>query len=260
MFSPYLYQEVVKLLDQLKCLIEYQKIEDKKNQLIRSYEEAPRRIAELEKEFEYFEGQYLSKKEEYGNAKKTHRSIEQQVEDLGARLGRQKTRQSEVKTNKEYQAILKEIDETKKDVSRSEDSVLELMERIERLGGEVAELEKDLAERRRKLEEDKAILQQEGEELKGRLDRLEVIRQLVRERVNPELLKKTDFLFMKQAGIAVSAVENGVCKVCHMNIPPQKFIELQRDEDILQCPHCHRFLYWPGHEGYCVAEDDIDSI
>jgi predicted nucleic acid-binding Zn-ribbon protein len=250
----------VKLLDQLKCLIEYQKIEDKKNQLIRSYEEAPRRIAELEKEFEYFEGQYLSKKEEYGNAKKTHRSIEQQIEDLGARLGRQKTRQGEVKTNKEYQAILKEIDETKKDVAKSEDSVLEIMDKIERLAGEVAELENDLAERRRKLEEDKAVLLREGEELKGRLDRLEAIRQLVRERVTPELLKKTDFLFLKQAGIAVSAVENGVCKVCHMNIPPQKFIELQRDEDIMQCPHCHRFLYWPGHEGYCVSEEDIDSI
>ncbi len=248
------------MLDQLKCLIEYQKIEDKKNQLIRSYEEAPRRIAELEKEFEDFEGQYLSKKEEYDNAKKTHRSVEQQVEDLGARLGRQKTRQGEVKTNKEYQAVLKEIDETKKDVVKSEDSVLELMDRIERLGGEVAELEKDLAERRRKLDKDKAILQREGEALKVRMDRLEGIRQLVRERVTPELLKKTDFLFLKQAGIAVSAVENGVCKVCHMNIPPQKFIELQRDEDLMQCPHCHRFLYWPGHEGYCVSEEDIDSI
>ncbi len=248
------------MLDQLKCLIEYQKIEDKKNQLIRSYEEAPRRIAELEKEFEYFEGQYLSKKEEYDNAKKAHHSIEQQIEDLRARLGRQKTRLGEVKTNKEYQAMLKEIDETKKDISRNEDSVLELMDKIERVGMEVAELEKALAEKRRKLEEDRSVLLREGDELKGRLDRLEGIRHLVRERVSPELLKKTEFLFQKQAGIAVSAVENGVCNVCHMNIPPQKFIELQRDEDILQCPHCHRFLYWPGHEGYCVTEEDIDSI
>jgi uncharacterized protein len=248
------------LLDQLKCLIEYQKIEDKKNQLIRGYEEAPRRIAELEKEFEYFEGQYLSKKEEHDDAKKTHRSIEQQIEDLRARMGRQKTRLAEVKTNKEYQAILKEIDETKKEVSKNEDSALELMERIERLGSEAAELEKDLAERRGKLEEERAVLQRESDELKGRLDRLEAIRQLVRDKVTPELLKKTEFLFYKQAGIAVSAVENGVCKVCHMNIPPQKFIELQRDEEILQCPHCHRFLYWPGHEGYCITEEDIDSI
>ncbi len=248
------------MLDQLKCLIEYQKIEDKKNQLIRSSEEAPRRIAELEREVESFEGQYLSKKEEHENAMKMHRSVEQQIEDLGARMGRQKTRQSEVKTNKEYQAIIKETDETKKEISKGEDSLLEIMANIERLGGEVAELEKELAERRRKMEEEKAVLLQESAELQSRLERLEGIRQLVRQRVTPELLKKTDFLFVKQAGIAVSSVENGVCSVCHMNIPPQKFIELQRDEDILQCPHCHRFLYWPGHEGYCITEEDIDSI
>jgi len=248
------------LLDQLKCLIEYQKIEDKKNELIRSYEEGPRRIAEMEKEFEYFEGQYLSKKEEYDDAKKAHRATEQQTEDLKSRLSRQKTRLAEVKTNKEYQAMLKEMEETKKEVAGNEDSTLELMERIERLSGEVAELEKDVAERRKILEADRAVLRREGEGLKGRLDRLEGIRQLVRDRVTPELLKKTEFLFLKQAGIAVSAVENGICRVCHMSIPPQKFIELQRDEDIMQCPHCHRFLYWPGHEGYCVTEADIDSI
>jgi len=248
------------LLDQLKCLIEYQKIEDKKNQLIRSYEEAPRRLAELEKEFEFFEGQYLSKKEEYDDARKTHRTVEQQIEDLRARMGRQKTRLGEVRTNKEYQAMLKEIDETKKEVSRNEDIALELMDKIDRLVREVGDLGNDLEGRRRKLEEERAVVQRESGELKGRLDRLEAIRRNVRDRLTPDLLKKTDFLFEKQAGIAVSAVENGVCKVCHMNIPPQKLIELQRDEDILQCPHCHRFLYWPGHEGYCVTEEDMDDI
>jgi predicted nucleic acid-binding Zn-ribbon protein len=58
----------------------------------------------------------------------------------------------------------------------------------------------------------------------------------------------------------VAAVENGVCQVCHMIIPPQKFIELQRDQDIMQCPHCHRFIYWPGHEGYCLPEGEADDI
>ncbi len=248
------------MLDQLKCLIEYQKVEDKKNQLIRSREESPQRIAELEKEFEHFEVQYLSKKEEHGNAGKMHHEIEQRLEDLRARLARQKTRQNDVKTNKEYQAILKEIEETKKEIAQGEETTLALMESIERLGGEIAELEKEVTERRRKMEAEKRVLQRQSDEFQGRLDRLEAIRQLVRDRVTPELLKKTDFLLEKQAGIAVSSVENGVCKVCHMNIPPQKFIELQRDENLMQCPHCHRFLYWPGHEGYCVTEEDIDSI
>lgn len=248
------------MLDQLKCLIEYQKIEDKRNQLIRSSEEAPRRIAELEREFEAFEGEYLSKKEEYETAKKNHKSIEQQIEDLRSRMARQKTRQSEVKTNKEYQAIIKEMDDTKKEISRNEDSALELMDTIETLGGELKGLESEVAEKRKALDEQKAVLLEESASLKSRLDKLEVIRQGVRERVTPELLKKTDFLLQKQAGIAVSSVENAVCRVCHMNIPPQKFIELQRDEALMQCPHCHRFLYWTGHEGYCFTEEDIDSI
>jgi uncharacterized protein len=248
------------LLDQLKCLIEYQKIEDKKNTLIRSCEETPRRIAELDREFELFEGLFLSKKEEYDNARKAHKTLEQSIVDLGARLTRQKARQNEVKTNKEYQAVLKEIDETKKEITKNEDGTLELMDTIESLGRELQELEKQVAEKRKYLDEQKATLQQESDQLKGRLDRLEAIRQKVRDRVEPDLLKKTDFLFLKQAGVAVSAVDNGVCQVCHMNIPPQKFIELQRDDVILQCPHCHRFLYWPGHEGYCMLEENVDDI
>lgn len=248
------------MLDQLKCLIEYQRIEDKKNLLIRSCEETPRRIAELDKEFELFEGEYLAKKEEYDNARKAHKALEQNTTDLGSRVERQKARQNEVKTNKEYQAVLKEIDETKKEITKNEDSTLELMGTIETLGREIKELQKVVAEKRKNLDEQKAILQQESDQLKSRLDRLEAIRQRVRNRVEPDLLKKTDFLFLKQSGIAVSAVDNGVCQVCHMNIPPQKFIELQRDDVMLQCPHCHRFLYWPGHEGYCVLEEDIDDI
>ena len=45
------------------------------------------------------------------------------------------------------------------------------------------------------MEADKAVLQEESDQLKGRLDKLEAIRQMVRDRVTPDLLKKTDFLF-----------------------------------------------------------------
>lgn len=248
------------MLDQLKCLIEYQRVEDKKNQLIKGCQETPQRIADLEKDFELFEGEYLSRKAEHENAKKSHKLVEQAIVDLEARLSRQKTRQNEVKTNKEYQAILKEIEETKKEIARNEESALELMTTIESASADLEQLEKQVLEKKKKIDKEKAVLKGESDKLKKRLNRLEEIRLRVRERLDPDLLKRTDFLLKKQAGVAVSAVENGVCRVCHMNIPPQKFIELQRDDALLQCPHCHRFLYWPGHEGYCVLHEDIDSI
>lgn len=258
------YQDNIKggstLLDQLKCLIEYQILEDRKNQLIRGCEETPKRIAEIEKEFEQSEGEYLAKKAEHDLARKAHKSLEQGIQDLETRISRSKSRMNEVKTNKEYQAILKEIEDIRKDIAGREDGALELMENIEALGKELKTLEKDLSTRRQKLEEDRKVLNSESDQLKNRLERLEALQQTVREKLNPELLKRTNFLFKKQAGIAVAAVENGVCQVCHLNIPPQKYIELQKDEVILQCPHCHRFLYWPGHEGYCVKDEDLETI
>jgi len=248
------------LLSQLRCLIQYQILENKKNQLVRGCEETPRRVSEIEKEFEHFEADYLARKAEHELALKNRKSLEQTIADLENKIARSKSRMSEVKTNKEYQAILKEIEDIKKDIASKEDSALELMEKIEALGRQVKDLEKDLAAQRRKLEENRQKLESESAQLKERLDYLEGLQQKVREKLEPELVKRSDFLFKKQAGIAVAAVENGVCQVCHLNIPPQKFIELQRDDAILQCPHCHRFLYWPGHEGYCVREEELEDL
>ena len=67
------------MLEQLKCLVQYQILEDKKAKLVRSCEETPKRIAEIEKEFEKFESIYLEKKAEQEHAKKLHRSLEQEI-------------------------------------------------------------------------------------------------------------------------------------------------------------------------------------
>jgi predicted nucleic acid-binding Zn-ribbon protein len=248
------------LLEQLKCLVQYQILEDKKTKLVRSCEETPRRIAEIEKEFEQFESVYLGKKAEQEHGKKMHHSLEEEVAELESKIKRSKTRMNEVKNNKEYQAILKEIAEQQKEISEKEDAALEFMETIDHLGKELKELGKEVAKRKQKMEEDRRELQHEADQLKGRLDRIEELQARVRARLEPDVWKRSEVLLRKQAGIAVAAVESGVCQVCHLNIPPQKFIELQRDESIMQCPHCHRFIYWPGHEAYCLFEEDLEAI
>lgn len=256
---PRRYRRIT-LVEQLKCLIQFQILEDKKSRLIRSCEDTPRRIAELLKEFEQFEAEYRSRKAEYEHAKKMHRSLEQEISDLENKIRRSRERMNEVKTNKEYQAILKEIDDLKKEITRKEDGTLEFMDRIESLSRELRDSEVEVGRRKKKLEEDKSALEVEKEKLSGRLEHIEALQRKVREKMDPEILKRSEFLLKKQAGIAVAAVENGVCKVCNLNIPPQKFIELQRDETIHQCPHCHRFIYWPGHEAYCVHDEDLENL
>jgi uncharacterized protein len=248
------------LLEQLRNLIELQLLEDKKAHLIRDCEGTPRRVEELEKEFKHFEAEYLERKAELDNAKKMHRSLEQGIAELETKIGRSKTRMGEVKTNKEYQAILKEIEDVKKDIGQKEDQALECMEKIEGIGKELKRQEKDVEVRRKVMEAERQVLVAESEKLKERLDSLELLEGKVRERLEPQLLKRCEFLMEKRSGVAVAAVESGVCQVCHLNIPPQKFIELQRDESIHNCPHCLRFLYWPGHESYRGFESDMEDV
>jgi uncharacterized protein len=248
------------LLEQIKCLVQYQILEDKKTKLVRSSEETPRRIAEIEKEFENFESIYLGKKAEHDHAKNAHHSLEREIGEIEGKIKRSRVRMSEVKNNKEYQAILKEIEDQQKEIGEKEDSDLTLMETIDHLGRELKALKKEVEQRRQKMEEDKGELQREADRLRERLDRLEGLQEKVRAKLEPDIWKRSELLLQKQAGIAVAPVEAGVCQVCHLNIPPQKFIELQRDESIMQCPHCHRFIYWPGHEAYCVFEEDWEEL
>jgi len=101
------------LLEQLRYLVQLQNLQNRKALLLRSRDETPKKIAEIEKEYQQVEAEYLVKKAELDHARKMHRNLEQEVGDLELKINRSKQRMSEVKTNKEYQAMLKEIEELK---------------------------------------------------------------------------------------------------------------------------------------------------
>lgn len=48
-------------------------------------------------------------------------------------------------------------------------------------------------------------------------------------------------------GVAVAEAKKEVCQGCNMNIPPQLFVEIKSNEEILQCPQCHRILYFKSN-------------
>ncbi|SMC23994.1 hypothetical protein SAMN02746041_01896 [Desulfacinum hydrothermale DSM 13146] len=246
--------------EQLRYLVELQILENKKNELLRDREATPGKLSALDKEFSTVESEYLLKKADYEHAVQLHRSLETEIADLEARIKRSKQKEREVKSNREYQALLKEIEELKEEVASREDHALELMEKIESARGELEAMEKEVSELKEKIDAQKARLQEESERVSEKIDRLNELQAAVRAKVDPDLLKRWDFLIGKQKGIAVAPVEKGVCQICHLNIPPQRFIELQRDESILTCPHCHRFLYWPGHEDYQVMVEDLETV
>jgi hypothetical protein len=92
-------------------------------------------------------------------------------------------------------------------------------------------------------------------EIAAQMEKLEVQRQALAARrealrggLPAPLLKRYEFILTRRNGSAISEVRAGVCQGCHLNILPQQYIDLQKGEEIIQCPHCQRILYWLGEE------------
>jgi predicted nucleic acid-binding Zn-ribbon protein len=52
----------------------------------------------------------------------------------------------------------------------------------------------------------------------------------------------------KRNGIAIVLVKNEGCQGCYVNIPPQMYNEVQKNNEIILCPNCHRILYWENKD------------
>jgi len=109
---------------------------------------------------------------------------------------------------------------------------------------------KELDEITAQVNNEEKVLAEKTEEINSKIQALNKDRTKVEKNVSPNLLSKYSFLKDRRASIVVVSVVQGVCGGCNMNIPPQLFNELLRDDKIHTCPTCQRFIYAkkPGQE------------
>ncbi len=183
-------------------------------------------------------------KEKFQEASKKHREKEELLRRGQESLKKAKARQFEVKTNKEYEAVLKEIETLEIRNSQVEDEILEAMEEMDRVRILAQNIEQDFDRARLRYESERKERAKElslaDEELRTTKEKSEALR----EKVPPDILRKYDTIRNVSAGVAVIGVWKEVCQGCRMNLPPQLYNEIQREEEIRFCPNCNRILYW----------------
>jgi predicted nucleic acid-binding Zn-ribbon protein len=152
----------------------------------------------------------------------------------------------EVKTNKEYQALLSEIEAIKEANSREEEEILQVMDEIDELKKDLSRREKEMAITMEKIEAEKRKIQEgmaQGDAVwKKQLERREVLSK----QIESKLFKLYNTLKEKRQGIGVVSVKQETCQGCFVNVPPQMFIEVQKNNSLIRCPNCNRILYWEG--------------
>ena len=238
------------LQNTLRLLIELQEIEKKVRTLTEQKARAPIQIALMKEKESEAAVRVEEKQEMLKSAQRSRKELEREVEGLEGRHTKSKQRLLEVKSNKEYQATLKEIDDIEDLIRRREDRILEQMEVAESVANEVREYERLLSEARKRLGQEGTQLEKEAAKADTFIASLEKEKERLKPQIPVETWQKYQLLSANRGGIALAPVNQSTCQVCHMNLPPQLFIDLQRNEKMMYCPNCQRILYWVGHEAY----------
>jgi uncharacterized protein len=178
-------------------------------------------------------------------ARKDIRTKEKELEYQAAQRKKLEAKLYEVKTNKEYSAVLAEIESAKVEKDRIEEEILALMELQERLGREVVEADARLRPQEAEAKVQEAAATEELRALEVDVEAARSERESVVRDVPRDLLVQYARLLKGRAGLAVALVgSNGICSGCRVTLTPQRFNEVRQSSQILVCENCGRFLYY----------------
>jgi predicted nucleic acid-binding Zn-ribbon protein len=204
----------------------------------------PGELARLDEIFHGFSADFEEDQKTLEELSKAHKEREEMLKRGVEGLKKTKDRLHEVKTNKEYQAMLKEIESTASKNSAIEDEILIVMDKLDQVRKMVKVREKELDGHRHDYESKKRKIEQELAAMDAEVSVYLEKGLMLKEQIASDLLKRYETIKNRSNGLAVVAVWKEICAGCHMNIPPQMYIELQKDVDIQYCPQCNRIIYW----------------
>lgn len=170
------------------------------------------------------------------------KALEESLAVESENIVRSEARLKEIKTQKEYQAVSKEISSAKK-------LTVELEEQILQKVGQFEELQKVMAEKQENLNALEVNIAAQQGELQTKVDKLEaeiaagvVAKDAAVKGLPASIMKRYYKLRDQRRGLAVVEAKDGSCLGCNMNLPPQLYNSLFRGDDVITCPHCQRML------------------
>lgn len=169
-------------------------------------------------------------------------TVRDAITDLTAKLADRETKQYAIKTNKEYQLALKEIDQGKTALKEFTTKKTELFSQLEQLEQKKTQLLASIADTETAWSGAKETYRAEREQYAEALQQAEGTCAKCAQQLHPAVRARYEFV-QKRYAQAVVAVKNGVCEGCRIRVAPQRVLELRRSEQLYQCTNCARIVY-----------------
>ena len=234
------------MLVDLERLVRLQQIETAADQARRRLDSLPFDYQALDARLATAQSLVDAAKERLAASATERRNVEKELAVVQARLSKFKDQLMEVKTNKEYQAMQKEIATAEREVRSFEDRILDRMEEAEGFQADVKRDESSLKKETAEVAEARNALEAERRQVEAMLEKLSRDRAAVARDISPAAMALFDHVSRSRKPPAVVEARDGHCSFCHVRLRPQVYNEIRRNAALIQCESCQRVLFFAG--------------
>ena len=234
--------------EKLSLLIRLQECDSMLAGLSAKKNSLPEKLQQIDEEFQRFKESISQSAMRYEKLKTQREENELKVKKISEAMARSKEKLLDVKTNKEYQAMLKEIETAETSLGGLESQIIILLEEMDELSVQVKQDQETLKQAEKNYLDDKKIIEEKLSSFDAESDEWNRKRSALQKNIPEDLLALYEKIRKRNQGVGVIPVWKAVCSGCHMNIPPQLYNELQRSSDLLSCPSCHRIMYFQAQD------------
>ena len=230
----------------LKNLIKLQELDLKIADLEQEIKGIPAKIKTLDQDSEKHSSAVNELHEKIKDGNRLRRQSEGEADTLREKLSKYKSQLMEVKTNREYQAMLHEIEKTKQEIEKKEDLTLVQMLALEELQERAKKAEGVLVEHKNKATKQDKLLKILSSQAQQKIEGYKKKRELLVTKIPTELNQRYDRISLVRNGVSLSEVKNQSCQACNVKLRPQLFNDIKTNQQIITCDSCNRILYYSG--------------
>lgn len=248
-------QETVDVEERLKTLYQLQEKLSEIDSIKTLRGELPLEVSDLSDEIEGLHTRIEKLENQLKEAEQAVSVYKQKAKDSGLKVAKYKEQLDNVRNNREFDHLSKEIEFESLEIELAEKRIKEFGQEAKQLQEDIANnktilqgRESDLAHKKEELDSIIAETKQQEEELRASVKKIET-------KVDERLL--TAFKRIRRSarnGLAVVAVERGACGGCFNRIPPQRQLDVKMGKKILVCEYCGRIMVDPDLVGAPIAE------
>ncbi|MCF8360378.1 MAG: hypothetical protein K9H26_16625 [Prolixibacteraceae bacterium] len=229
--------------EKLKLLYDLQMVMSEIDKLKILRGELPLEVQDLEDEIAGLKTRINNYEDEIKNLEVAISNRKSAIEESKGLIAKYTDQQNNVRNNREFDSLSKEIEFQNLEIELSEKRIKEFSAELSTKTEAIEESRKQLAEREGDLERKQKELEDITSETKIEAEKLADKASKIEEQIEPRLL--TAFRRIRKNarnGLAVVTVERDACGGCFNKIPPQRQLDIASHKKVIVCEYCGRIL------------------